>query len=232
MTTLFAQYIDRGNAARRASMVLALLVAAAPRTVLAQSVDGPARVLSVIHRVEHGVRSSSYRHELHVDERRGVFDWDCSSMAAWVLARSAPRALASVGRGRVLAIDFVRAIERVRAGEAHGGWLRVTRVGDVRPGDVLAWRRPSWFPSPNTGHVAFVVGEPQAWEGGYLLRIADASHYNHEDDTRNGGTGFGEGTILITTDAATGSPTGYGWAGRWTGPYVVPTDVVFGRPSH
>jgi hypothetical protein len=225
------------NLARATTLALAALVAGAP--ALAQErpaaatpdrPDAATRVMSVIHRVEATLRSSTYRHELRVDERRGVYEWDCSAMAAWVLARAAPRALSSVGRGRVLAIDFVRAIARVPAGETAGGWTHVARVSDVRPGDVLAWRRPPWFQSPNTGHVAFVVGSPEPFEGGYLVRIADASHYNHQDDTRNGGTGFGEGTILITADAASGVPTGYGWAGRWSGDWIVPTEVVFGRP--
>jgi hypothetical protein len=190
-----------------------------------------ARVLSIIDRIRSNLRSSTYRHTLRVNERVGLYDFDCSAMASWILSRSAPRALATVGGGRPLAVDFFRTIVRAPADRPRSGWQRVARVIDARPGDVLAWQRPRWFPSHNTGHVAFVVGDPEPFANGVLLRIADASSYNHEDDSRGGSTGFGTGVILVTTDPATGEGTGYGWFGRGSGEWVVPTPVVIGRPQ-
>jgi hypothetical protein len=196
-----------------------------------------ARAMGVLDRIDRNLRTSVYRHELRVNEREGRYEFDCSAMAAWVLSRSAPRALSSVGSGRVLAADFVRAIERapdVVAPRSPVSWQRVTRIADARPGDVLAWRRPPWFPSRNTGHVAFVTAAPVTFEqgGGYLVRIADASSFQHEADSRanTGRTGFGFGTLLVTTDPTTGQGTGYGWAGRYSTGYVVATNVVIGRP--
>ena len=43
-------------------------------------------------------------------------------------------------------------------------------------------------------------------------------------------TGFGTGIILITTDPLTGEGTGYGWFGRLSGEWIVPTPVAIGRP--
>ena len=57
------------------------------------------------------------------------------------------------------------------------------------------------------------------------------NQYNHEDDTRNGSTGFGFGTLLITADPSSGAPTGYGWAGRYSGDWVIPTTLAIGRPT-
>lgn len=212
------------------ALAFALIGTAAGVPAFGQTATAPIRVVSVIAGIRQNLRVSSYQHSLRVDEHAGRYDFDCSAMASWVLARSAPRALATVGGARPLAADFYRTIARAPSDRPRGGWLRVARVADARPGDVLAWRRPRWFPSHNTGHVAFVVGAPETVAGGVLLRIADASSYNHEDDSRAGATGFGTGIILITTDPVTGEGTGYGWFGRLSGEWIVPTPVAIGRP--
>jgi hypothetical protein len=64
------------------------------------------------------------------------------------------------------------------------------------------------------------------------LRIADASRYQHQDDSRagSGRDGFGTGTILVVADPDTGAPTAYGWFGlrsRW----VLETRIAIGRPE-
>jgi hypothetical protein len=163
--------------------------------------------------------------------------WDCSGMATWVLRRAAPRALESIGKPngrRPLAVHFFRKIARISPGKRRGAWMRVPSAGHARPGDLIAWKRPSWFPSKSTGHVAFVVGMPRLNTGsvpGVLLRIADASKFKHEDDSRDPGTtGYGTGVILLPTDDA-GQPLGYGWVGSRTEPdWVVPAELVIGRP--
>jgi hypothetical protein len=99
---------------------------------------------------------------------------------------------------------------------------------------VITWVRPPWFPSKVTGHVAFVLSEPRAVEvpvRGVLVRVADASRYRHEADSRAyGQTGFGTGLLLVTTDGA-GQPNGYGWAGSLTPlDWIVPAEVAIGRP--
>ncbi len=222
---------------RLVSLALAVSTSAATVTPpasaqTAQTMAAPVRVLTILQHIQQTLRTSSYQHSPRIDERQGRYDFDCSAMAQWILARSAPRALATVGGARPLAVDFFRTIARAPTDRPRGGWLQVARVADARPGDVLAWRRPRWFPSRNTGHVAFVVGTPEVTENGVLLRIADASSYNHEDDSRAGGTGFGTGIILITTDPITGAGTGYGWFGRHSGEWIVPTPVAIGRPTN
>jgi hypothetical protein len=189
---------------------------------------GPGRVLASLETVEYRYVSGRYTHTTRIDERSGLYEWDCSAMVGFLLRRATPRAFASLGRPRPLAVDFYRAIVAAPEGTARGPWLRVPRLADARPGDVLAWPRPRWFPSRNTGHVAFVVEAPRAVPGGYLVRIADATTVPHQDDTRRGRTGLGRGTLLVTVDAA-GRGTGYGWCGAYCRDYVVPTPVVIGR---
>jgi hypothetical protein len=216
------------------AVALAATVAAAPQAWATALDAAPrpspgTRVMAVVQRIASSLRETQYRHDLRVDERHGLYEWDCSLMVAWVLARSAPRSLAAVGSHRPVAVDFVRAILHAPTLRPRSGWQRIARVADAQPGDVLAWQRPPWFPSHNSGHVAFVLAPPQPVQGGVLIRIADASSYNHDADTRAGGTGFGMGTILITTDPSTGEGTGYGWFGIYSGEWIVQTPVVIGR---
>jgi hypothetical protein len=186
----------------------------------------------VLDAIRGKVRTTRYQHATVVNEKEGLFAWDCSAMAAWVIRRAAPRALAAVGKERPLARDFYRAIESGGLKTPRQGWLRLQSIADVRPGDVFAWLRPPDWPPRNTGHVGFVVGEPQpvpAIPGAYAVRIVDATSLPHQEDTRDadGEGGFGEGTLLFLTDTA-GEATAYGWFGT-ASPALVVTKVLFGR---
>ena len=193
---------------------------------------GGARVLEVLEQVRARLRQTRYQHATVVREREGLFFWDCSGMAAWVLRRAAPHAMRAITRGRPVARDFARVIARAPPRRPRAGWQRIERVEDARPGDVFAWRRPRGFPSRNTGHVGFVVEAPipvPAISGAWAVRIADSTSWGHEDDTRpnDGVGGFGLGTLVFLTDAM-GRGTHYGWAGTRSEGYVV-TPIVFGR---
>lgn len=205
-----------------------------PRAGIAPPPATPAaaRVMQVLEQVRANLRRTRYQHATVVREREGVFLWDCSGMAAWVLRRAAPRAMGAISRARPVARDFASVIERAPTTRARAGWQRVERIEDARPGDVFAWRRPRGFPSRNTGHVGFVVDAPvpvPAIPGAYAVRIADSTSWGHQDDTRvdDGVGGFGMGTLVFLTDGQ-GRGTHYGWAGTRSEGYVV-TPIVFGR---
>lgn len=199
---------------------------------------GGERVMLRISRIEQTLRESEYSHTTQVDEQRGSYRFDCSGMVSWVLRRAARRAHAAVlgqsSGGRPLARDFYWSIQRTRPGRDSYGWRRVARVGEAQPGDVIAWLKPQIVRSTNTGHVAFVIEPPRPVPGApnaYLLRIADASSYQHQDDSRTetGRTGYGTGTILVLADPDTGAPSAYGWFGlesRW----VLESKIAIGRP--
>lgn len=221
---------------RRTFVSLSLGALAAPWSeALAHEPRPPApqRVLDELARIARSLRTSRYDHDTRIDERAGRFDFDCSAMAAYVLRRSAPQALAAVGSARPVAAGFSRTITSAPVGRFARGWQRIARVAEARPGDVLAWQRPRWFPSNNTGHVAFVVEAPRPHDLGVLVRIIDSTRYAHQDDTRDtehGQSGFGSGTLLVATNPLTGAGVGYGWFGAMTHPdWIIPTPVVIGR---
>jgi hypothetical protein len=191
-----------------------------------------ARILEVLDAVRDSLVTSKYQASTHVVAKTGTYDWDCSGMAAWVMRRAAPRALATLASSRPVARDFAHAIERAPIDRARAGWQRIPRVADVLPGDVFAWRRPRGLPSKATGHVGFVLDRPRAVPGipgAWAVRIADSTSFGHQDDTRadDPDGGFGIGTLVFRTDAR-GRATSYGWGGTKTEWYVV-TPIVFGR---
>jgi hypothetical protein len=177
---------------------------------------------------------SEYTYGFSVNEKRGIYRFDCSGMAQWVLRKAAPIAAITIAHGiepRPLARDFQRRIARAPVDRERGGWRRIARVEELAPGDLIAWVKPVEIESPNTGHVVFVLLPPvlaPGYENAYLVRIADSTRLLHDDDTRVGRTGFGFGTILLVSDPETGAPTAYGWVGlRWR---AFETAIALGRP--
>lgn len=214
---------------RGSTLVLAIALVASP----AVAADAPP-VMNVVNHVAANLRFSEYSHVTKIDEKHGDYRFDCSGMVAWVLGRAAPRARSAIGGGRPLARDFYARIRATPPGKARWGWLRVPRVADAAPGDVIAWLKPKEIHSPNTGHVAFVVEAPRPFSGvagGYLVRIADASQYQHQDDSRAGTglTGFGTGTILVVADPDSGAPVAYGWFGAES-TWILDAKMAIGRP--
>src|SRR5262245_34624954 len=69
-------------------------------------------------RIFLAMRSSNYQHKSRIDEKQGIFDFDCSGFVNYVLARSAPDALSALhadpGR-RPLAKSYVAVLEQGRA---------------------------------------------------------------------------------------------------------------------
>jgi len=191
------------------------------------------RVMRTVRRISGTMTSTEYARGLRVDERRGIYEFDCSGMVDWILQKSAPAAHSSSAEGlehRPLASDFYRRIARAPVDRERGGWRQVPRIEDAAPGDVIAWIKPAIVPSHNTGHVAVIVLDPVRAPGrddAFLVRVADSTSLLHQDDTRAGRNGFGFGTILVVADA-TGAPARYGWVGLrgWT----FETPIAIGRP--
>lgn len=216
-------------------VVGALLLVSLPAFASAPAPDRSAAVVTALSGIEHGLTSTKYQHRISVDPRKGIYRWDCSIMAAWILDRTAPAARRAIGVDKPLARDFHRTILRARTDRPDRGWQRLADVGALAPGDVFAWLKPEMFKErANTGHVGFVVGKPwrhPRFPGIWLVRIADATTELHGDDSRppGGEGGFGTATIAFLVDA-TGAPRAYGWYGEAQDPATyVPTDIVLGR---
>lgn len=192
------------------------------------------RILGVLEGVRTSMRDTRYVHRARVDPRQGIYHWDCSAMAAWVLSRSAPGAHRYVGKTRPQARDYFRRLRQARPTDGAAPWQRIERLGDARAGDVLAWIRPPWFRSRSTGHVGFLAEPPRLHSTSpqrvWLIRLIDATSLPHDDDDRTLGIGgFGVGTLLLLADEAD-TPTAYGWFGLRS-PGVIPTDFVVARAT-
>jgi hypothetical protein len=195
------------------------------------------RVIAVIEQIRTTLIDSRYQPATQVRVKDGVYHWDCSGMAAWILRRTAPTALRSLASTRPVARDFASAIARAPATRARGGWQRIDNIADVMPGDVFAWRRPEGLPPrkrKNTGHVGFVLEQPlpvPEIPGAWAVRIVDSTSSYHQDDSRSMDPdgGFGIGTLLFIADDS-GRVISYGWSGTRSAWYVL-APVMFGRVS-
>lgn len=191
-------------------------------------------IMRRLGKVTASLQESEYSYGLSVNEKQGIYKFDCSGMAQWVLRKATPVAAVTMSHGltpRPLARDFQRRIGRAPVDRERGGWRRIEKVRDLEAGDVVAWVKPAEIESPNTGHVVFVLLKPVLAPGyvnAYLVRIADSTRLLHDDDTRVGRNGFGFGTILLVADPDTGAPTAYGWMGlKWR---AFETPISLGRP--
>ena len=198
------------------------------------SPDPESRVSAALAGIERGLRSTKYTHRAKIDREKGVYEWDCSIMTAWILERAAPAARKALATDKPLARDFFRVIAAAGTNQPRNGWQRVDGPASVAPGDVFAWLKPAIFKDrANTGHVGFVMSKP--WPhprlpSVWLVRIADSTRELHGDDSRpvGGEGGFGTATIGFYFDD--GTPIAYGWYGEPQEPDTyVPTKIVFGR---
>ena len=174
------------------------------------------KVIDEISRELHAMRSTVYTHTTSVDESTGQFDFDCSGFLGYALDHADPNALAKLRAGtqeRPLAEDFYSYFA------VHGsGFTSVSRAIDLRPGDMIAWLKPSDVGGNNTGHAMFVrapvkVSSADAHE--VLVPIADATSTPHgHSDSRyaDGSTGLGTGVIGLMVDD-NGAPHAYRWSG-------------------
>ena len=198
-------------------------------------------VVAVLQRMETTLQYTRFSMDNRVDPFLGHYEIDAPGLVTWVLRRATPAAhravFAQVRARSPTARDYHDILSNVAPVSAAGdAWQRLPQVGALRPGDVIAWRRASGAaPVPGGNHVAFVVAPPvRANDGlGWLVRVTDSTGMPHDNDTRGPQSqhrsGLGTGTLLVTVDAATDAPTGYGWVGTRT-PTVTPASVALGRP--
>jgi hypothetical protein len=185
--------------------------------------SSPRALLSEVDRQLGRMRSSAYTHATVIDEANGVFDFDCSGFVGYALSGAAPAAwaelaAATTGHGkRPLARHFEGFFASLPVGPASGHWQRVARVGDLQPGDVVAWVKPADVVSKNTGHVVIVHGPVTPYAerpGAFLVPVADSTSVLHgRSDSRKAtqGTGLGTGTLVLVGDA-NGAPVAYRWS--------------------
>lgn len=198
-----------------------------------------ARLLAETDRILARVKESHYTHQRFVDEASAVYDFDCSGYVGYALQRVCPEAEADLGTHRKdtrpHTSEFVLLLGSIPKGEARGHWLRVARVQDLEPGDVIAWESPGKKPDgetiqPHTMVVHGPVRKDPADPDELIVPITDSTHSpTHTRDSRkeSGATGVGTGTIGLIVDGD-GAPTAYRWSVGKTAT-TRPTKIVLGR---
>jgi hypothetical protein len=223
-----------------------------PKAQTPQTQTPAERLHAEVRRILVEAKSSEYQHKTSIDESTGKFVCDCSGLIDYALKRVAPANLKAIENHnpdkRPLAWDYVQTFQQASADAKNtkGPWLRIDRVADARPGDVLAWQNPKKVEGDgqSTGHVMMIDETPELVErkpddngggasavrdGGrlYRVRIIDSTKSGHLDDTRKPGqTGVGRGTIWIVTDE-NDKAVGYHWKSN-TGKPREPT-IAMGR---
>ncbi len=81
---------------------------------------------------------------------------------------------------------------------------------DVRPGDILAWRKTDIEQGVSSGHTLMIASLPEEERDDRIrVRVIDSTRKPHANDTRPSGTlGVGAGDMWFTTDRD-GEPIGF-----------------------
>jgi hypothetical protein len=100
--------------------------------------------------------------------------------------------------GRLSSWDYYDIIRTIPYGSTAYGWKRIEKVADLRPGDVVIWKKTdgdSW------GHAYIIASVPKrnyGWSGAYEVTITDSTSSPHSNDSRgSSGTGVGTGQMLL-----------------------------------
>ncbi len=197
---------------------------------------GGAVLLVEVTRELAAMRSSRYSHTTSVDEPNGRFDYDCSGLVDYALARVLPDAFGELRTATVkrpLAKHFVQLLAAIAPTAHDGRWHRVTRASELQPGDIIAWLKPADSVTKNTGHVLIVRGAVTTVPGAHdqlevpIIDSTSVSHGASDSRFHAKASGLGTGTIYLTIDRD-GAPTGYLWShGKHAQPHV--TTVALGR---
>lgn len=195
----------------------------------------PSKLIGEVRRELAAMRTTHYQHSTDVDETAGVFDYDCSGLLDYALGRALPSdasALPTTTSVRPLAGDIERYLRGGQVGPV-AGWRTVSRVDELRPGDVVSWLATEDSTTGDTGHVMIVLAAPKrndARHSEWLVEVADSTLSPHAADSRHKGiSGLGTGTIGLITDDG-GAPTAFYWQGG-VSKTPKPTEIALGRPQ-
>ncbi|MCG8599618.1 MAG: hypothetical protein MI807_05710 [Verrucomicrobiales bacterium] len=180
--------------------------------------EGPGgRFASLVSALLNDLKQSTYQGRTEIDEKRGIWNCDCSGLMSYMLRNHFPEAYLTLDgeeapwRSRPLAVTFYESF--LAAGNSDhsiGPWMRIRRFEDALPGDVLAWRKDGIVKGKSTGHVLMIASSPvQEEDGRFRVRVIDSTRGIHANDTRpEGSFGVGAGDMWFTVDED-GEPDGF-----------------------
>ncbi len=209
-------------------MIPNLLVFLVPLYSFGVSLPANGAIYEEAHRILANVKITAYQHTTDVDETVGRYLVDCSGLAYYALKRSAPTAAKELNSAvketftpapkRPLAKHFVWYFERLETNNSPL-WESVSRIGDLQPGDFIAWLKPEDVVSTNTGHVMLVASMPvlsHEEDGRWVIKVIDSSLTGHglgDRRKKSGPNGVGSGFIGLK-DQGDGLPAAYFWKGN------------------
>lgn len=164
-----------------------------------------------------GLKDTRYQSKTVVNSAKGVFRCNCSGLISHILRRHFPESYLTV-RGknapwkiRPLAVTYYETfVAATEHDNTKPGWRRVQKMMDIKPGDIIAWRKPSLIQGRHTGHIVMAASKPILESDGRVkIRVADSTSRRHANDTRPRGVkGVGAGDMWFAINKE-GEPVGY-----------------------
>lgn len=190
-------------------------------------------VMRRLGRVAETLTETEYSYGLSVNEKRGVYRFDCSGMAQWVLRRAAPVAAVTMAHGLPQRPPRPRlpAPNRPRPRRARPRRLaphRARRRPRARRRGRVAQARRDRLPE----HRPRRLRAPPAGARPRLRERVPRPHRRLESPAprrrhARGPQRLGFGTILLVADPETGAPVAYGWVAlKWR---AFETKIALGR---
>jgi len=174
------------------------------------------------------MKSTGYQHKTEVDPEAQSYRYDCVGFVAYALKQAAPQARASafkaleIKRGRIPSPPKYVAFFQSLAKTPQQGWQSVSKVKDLRPGDVVAWEYKT---ETSSGHAVIIAGVPvELGEGIWSVKVYDSTSSPHADDSRpqdarttvlatsGKRSGLGHGMMAFSADRVSGALNGYRWS--------------------
>jgi hypothetical protein len=185
-----------------------------------------------------------YQHKTEVDVKAGTYRYDCVGFVSYALKQVAPQARESAFKaleippGRIPSALKYRAFFASLPKSPQKGWQAVTKVTELRPGDVVAWEFKT---ETTTGHAVVIAEKPvEGPDGTWIVKVYDSTSTPHGEDSRskdpraevlakNGKrSGLGHGKMALAADPTTGALIGYRWTPQ-SKTKIVP--IAAGRPT-
>jgi len=185
-----------------------------------------------------------YQHRTAVDREAGSYRYDCVGFVSYALRHTAPEAwvttvrVTGIAKGRIPSPLRYRAFFASLAENPQPGWQSITKVSELRGGDVVAWEHKT---KSAVGHAVVIGGAPVPGPGGaWAVEVYDSTASPHSDDSRRTDkraqvlastgrrSGLGHGVMVLIADPLSGALTGLRWSAEAR---AIQVPIAAGRPT-
>lgn len=155
------------------------------------------KVVKEVNRILANLKKSKYDLWGHVDETRGIYDFDCCGFVDYVLQKALPQHSAIIPANkcpRPLNDEYFYFLKKTSSWKkGRNGWRRIKRIKDVLPGNILS----------REGHTLLIIGHPkQINNRNFRVLVAECGMHSLIGDTRKkGNAGLGTGELWLISDS-------------------------------